>query len=571
MFKIFEYIGNSRIEIIPIDGIYTVHELKEYIFYYTEYSDSSIQEIVFLEDSPIDFKHYKIVENQLSSSKQAFFQDYFGFAALKVNNQIFKFNIQIDKLKLAELENLMLFLWEHQNEIFFNFLGKSTVKANNDKFGSEFSLTSKFLNTAYNFYETLKKLFIQFQKYPQSSMGNYLCEVEYSPEKVSSHTISWLLKNLDRIQIDSNSSNHPNAIPLLSQTAFLDKIETIDYYTSYKIYENEIILGAFINVLEKLSSLKRVILSNVNISVYEETKYADFKDLKKIPFLKLYEEAEILQKRINRLFEKYKNIFPNVKPRNEKPKLTPVFAKRRHYLVVFKLINTFRVMKFNLDAELQLLNIRKLSQLYEAYNLHSLVQLINHNINFDLFQISKFSNRSDGIIDKVLYLSESTKIQILYEPKYYGQNRNDIDLIRIDSRKGTHYNPDYVIEIINNDCKSYYILDSKYTKFETIKRYVNESTFKYILNTGVYNYPNRKIDGMILLYPGNIDELIIESNNFGPQISIIASKPKHQIGLSSFIKKMISIKIPLDKQSLNLSEQVEIEIVDTPEYSAITG
>jgi hypothetical protein len=114
------------------------------------------------------------------------------------------------------------------------------------------------------------------------------------------------------------------------------------------------------------------------------------------------------------------------------------------------------------------------------------------------------------------------------DSKYYDTPNKLTDLIRID--KG-YYNPDFILEIENKISleKKYYIFDSKYSKFQTVKyNYLFDTVKKYILNTGLKNEVNKKVNSLHLLIPSDYGENLIESSFFEPTIGIIPSKPKKE-------------------------------------------
>ncbi|GLU56875.1 hypothetical protein [Dyadobacter frigoris] len=544
MFKLFRYDKNIRTEVLPIQGLYTVQELGEYEFIFDSVIRLESLRNIFLEDIPIDKGLYNINENKVRSNKSRFFQDYFGYASLKIGNEIVKFNIQIEKLKISEIEDILLFLWRSENKIFHNFLSKSTLNSGIDKNGTEFGLTSKYLIFVSHFHEVFKKLLIQFQNAPQYVLRNEKIEIEYSPEATSPESINWICSNLDRIKFDYLFQNYPNSILIGNNYGHLDKIQSEVKVRSYEVYENEIILGAFIDIIIKLKSLKKYILSNVNIEKYSDSRYADFRDLKKIPLIKLFEDSASIEKKISSLYSKFQKVFPNAKPKREKAKLTPVFSSRWHYLTAFKTIEQSKNLKLSLEGELQLLNIRKLSQLYEAYNLHSIIDIFNEKLNLSNFTIETSSDRVDGIVNRLIYKNSVCSINIYYELKY--PNSHFVDLTRIDNSIGNYYNPDYIIEFDNNIFKSYYIIDSKYTHYTTLKNsYLNEAIFKYILNTGLIDESYKKINHLILLYPGHINEDYVGSKFHNPQISLIISKPKDDEYFKNLLKNIIVKETPV--------------------------
>jgi len=247
---------------------------------------------------------------------------------------------------------------------------------------------------------------------------------------------------------------------------------------------------------------------------------------------------------VNKLYNKYQKLFKNVNPRIEKPILTTVFAQKLHYKKAFSLIKNLNDYKFDLFGSFKLLNISKLSKLYEVYNLYIILDSIKQKLRLDMFKVSALSNRNDEIIEKIAFENNEYSIKLWYELKYYGTSRKEqeIEVRRIDTREGGHYNPDFVLEIVNKIelKKKYYILDAKYSKFQTVKNnYLPDLIGKYILNTGINGYVSMKVTSLSLIIPNEYGQKIIESDYFEPTIAIIASKPNFEDELRYFIKNLL--------------------------------
>ena len=68
---------------------------------------------------------------------------------------------------------------------------------------------------------------------------------------------------------------------------------------------------------------------------------------------------------------------------------------------------------------------------------------------------------------------------------------------------------------------------------------LNDCIYKYILNTGIYQKPNRKIDYLYVLAPVDRKIDYIQSDLYHPQISIIPSMPSNTTELQSIISKIV--------------------------------
>lgn len=542
MLKIFQIIKEKKIEIFPTNNIFTVYELGKYEILYI--SNNIKSKSVFIEDIPIDYTKISQDDNQIQLSEFRYFENYFGYASLKFDNNIFLFNIKIEKLKLSEIEDIFIYLWEKEDKLFNIFFSKSTYELDFKRRGFDLGQTSKLISFIEKFVSTFDKLYFSFQNLPHTVLRTHHKKMKYDSNKVTADTIDWMLSNLDEIYFDDSLNGHYNSIKINNKYGIIDNIKTLENVNSYNNYENQIILGAFVTILKKLSLLKSEISSSINVQPNKDEKYADFRDLKRIPFIKLFEDSTSLERKVIKLFNKYQKLFKEVNPKVEKPILTTVFTQKLHYKKAFALIKNLNDYKFDLFGEFKLLNISKLSKLYEVYNLYIIIESIRQKLKLDLFSVNAFSNRSDEIIEKITFDNTNYSIKLLYEQKFYGNSKiiQETDLRRVDIRKGSYYNPDFIIEILDkiHHKKKYYILDAKYSKFQTVKSiHLPELMQKYIINTGIKDNPNVKISSLNLIFPNDTSLKIIESEYFEPSIELTASKPKHENELKNFIYNIL--------------------------------
>ncbi|PAC29684.1 hypothetical protein [Flectobacillus sp. BAB-3569] len=373
-------------------------------------------------------------------------------------------------------------------------------------------------------------------------LRNTISTIDYSPRDISEYSINWILGNIDSVIFDESYAGLPDSICIGNKYGILDRIDTEKSVESFSTYENKILLGAFIKMLSNLKHLKKIIDSSIDTYTYGYGNYVDFRDLKKTPFLKLFKDANSLEKQIEGLYNRYCNIFVGVEPKVEKPRVTNIFLQNSLYREAFRKIQETFNYKFVFDGELSLLNIKRLSTLYEFYNFHLIINFFKNKLNIDLFEVREQSNRQDNFIDRVSFKSDTISIDIYYNYHYPSILTN---LVRIDKKRGTYYTPDYIINIRNEYVDTTIILDAKYSKLETVRsRYLPDCIFKYILNTGFKDEKYRKIDYLILLYSGETYELTVENNEFSPQVFIIPSKPRFEYFLEAQLNTIIEKEIP---------------------------
>lgn len=549
MLRVFEIKKKLRVEILPKDGIYSVLELGQYEI---QYSSTKINShIVFIEDLAIDIKYIESDNSNIILRECRYFEDYFGYANLNINGEEYLFNIKIEKLKLSEIEDIFNYLWQKENRLLNIFFSRSSYKLDFKKNGFELEETSKILLFLETFIKVLNQLYFSFEKLPHTVLRTSKKTIRYDSQKITPDSLFSILNNLDDINFDASFKGHYNSIKINNRHGLISNIDINDNVNSFDNYENQIILGAFCIILKKLTNLKKRINANLDLSSDNEDQYADFKDLKKIPFIKLFLDTTSLEKRTIKLYNKYKKLFVNVTPRLERPFPTSVFANRIHYKKVFELIKNLNEYTFDLRGEFNLLNINKLSHLYEVYCLYIIVDTIQNNIKSGLFNIEQTSSRVDDIIDRLKLENDDYIINLFYELKYYGssEEKQSTLLRRIDTRNGRHYNPDFILEIRNKkqEIIKYYVLDAKYSKKYTVRcNHLPYLINKYILGTGIANNPNKKINSLSLIFPGESGENVVQSDYFEPTINLISSRPKSEKELKDYIEFILRNNLPIE-------------------------
>ncbi len=560
MLRVYEISKNGKFEISPVNNVYTVNELGKYeILYFSEKKNINS---IFIEDIPVDTNKIYQFDNHIKLAEFRYFEDYFGYASLNIDKEIFLFNIKIEKLKLSEIEDIFIYLWKKEDKLFNIFFSKSTYELDFKSNGFELGKTSKLISFIETFVLVFDRLFYTFHNLPHTVLRKFHQNTKYDSNKVTSDTLDWLLNNMDEIHFDENFKGHYNSIRINNKYGIVGNIKTSISVDSFDTYENQIILGAFKNILKKINQLKLQISSKINLQPNLDDQFADFRDLKRIPFIKLFEDSTSLERKVLKLFDKYKILFKNVQPKNEKPKLTSVFAQKPHYKKAYNLIKALNNYRFDLVGEFKLLNISKLSKLYEVYNLFLIIEALKEKLKLEMFNIEASSKRNDDIIDVVTIDNKNFLIRLFYEHKFYdiSKSSQETDLRRIDVKKGSYYNPDYIIEIIHKveKKKKYYVLDAKYSKYQTVKNnHLPALIDKYIINTGLINNSNCKISSLNIIFPNENGQDIIVSNYFEPSISMLSSKPNFEKELKYFIFKILERNLPsnlINKLDENIDE-----------------
>ncbi|WP_195595450.1 hypothetical protein [Coprobacter fastidiosus] len=539
MLKVFRHHHNNIEEVRPVNGVYKVCELDAYELKYI--SDSPIiDQKVFLEDILLDCSMFNITQLEVITIKpECLFIDCFGFSSLKVNNEVFNFNVLIEKLKKDDAEGMLMYLWKKDRRLYDIFLSKSSITASNVQ-ETEINITSKFINYANSFYDKMLEYSASFKSLPYYVLRPRSELSNYSANLIDADSIPWILENLDAVSFSPEFRYDPDAIDFNGTYGVIDQVFVNKQVYCYNTYENNIILGGFLRLINKLSSLKKEISNNIDVTKkYSDDNYVDFRDLKKIPYIRLLKEAVDIKRKLENLYLKYRNIFIDALPQIERPTLTPVFIGRRHYANAFKLVQKAWNVKFDFQGDMLLFNIQKMSYLYEMYNFYFLLEVVDKEVKELEFKENESYNDCNAEYFKS-YKKDELTINFYYEPHFFCEKQSMLDLVRIDSEEGTYYKPDFLIEFVSlSKGNIYCILDAKYSRERTIGRRLNDCIYKYILNTGIFQNPYRKIDYLFILAPVDkkVDYIMIDS--YYPQIGVIPSKPSNVVDMQDTISKII--------------------------------
>lgn len=540
MFRLFTTDNNgTEKEVYPENGIYIVYESYNYKF---NFSGLVTEKTIFIEDEVFDPDNKFLIYEEESiaiEQKTGIFKDYFGYVKINISNNEFNFDVRITKLRVQELEEILLYLWNQDPIIFDNFFSRSTQKAKLSSENSNLSYSSKFVNIFEDYYTFFKNSLFVFQSLPHNVLRTKGVMKDYELAEISNNSIDWLINNLDEVHIDYSYKNFENAIQINNSFGVVEKIYTEDKINDFNVYENQVILGSFDYVNSEISKIKDKIKGNLSKQQSYEKGFYSINDFKIIPYLKLREDLDNLESKIKALQRKYKEIFKDSIHKNVFPKLTSVFANKKHYTDAYNKIKLIRDFNINIDGELNLINIKKLSELYERFNLFVLVNAIKEN--FPISWEGK-SPKSEDEVFQEFYFQFSNFTVSLYYDNYVGNSENHIGLQRISKtlkNESGYYKPDYIIKV-ENDLKSFfYILDAKYSTEKWVKStHLPKCIEKYILDIGITGLSSGKVEELILIYPGNNAEVIFGSDTFRPKISILPSKVNKYF-LKEFIGRIL--------------------------------
>ena len=75
---------------------------------------------------------------------------------INISDNEYNFEVRIQKLKVPELEEILLYLWNQDPIIFDNFFSKSTLKSKLDRENQNLDFSSKFVNIFEDYYNFFK-------------------------------------------------------------------------------------------------------------------------------------------------------------------------------------------------------------------------------------------------------------------------------------------------------------------------------------------------------------------------------------------------------------------------------
>lgn len=450
MFKLFEINNDKRKEILCDDGIYVVHELGSYQIEYT--SPQIVTDLIYLEDELIHSRYLKEKSNQnIVSFPNRFFENYFGFAKLTINHDVFQLNILGEKFELKEIEDIILYLFEKNHFVITKFISKSAIGVSSVYDGKDYVYSSKYLQFIATFCKLFEDQIDSFRSFPHTIVRRRFRLSDYNTQIIDFKSIEWILENLDSVNFSYSYSKHPDSIVISKNYGLIDKIGAEENSLSFNTYENQIILGSFKFIEAKLQSIKQLIKDKLPkkriAELSENSQYSDFRDLQIVPFLKLYNEVETLEYKVRRLMLRYSKIFTNTVFKNQTPRLTPVFFKLKHYQIAFNQIRLLRSLEYNFDGQIQLLNIRKLSELYELYNMNVLVESLDDLLLPKQF-IKKDIDQNENAGNTVATYVSSDKITTLslYYESSITSNSKETDLVTI-GNTGKSAETDHLISL----------------------------------------------------------------------------------------------------------------------------
>ncbi len=433
----------------------------------------------------------------IDDSQKTFYGDYMLCVSKNPND-----NENISNM----LKELNSFNYSPINELLFNVNKKESKVALHN--GNWKYHTYKSLNI---FLQLVKDVVVCYQeelRYFQSNakqkiQSKNVVEPFNKVRKISNNGVNWLMQNSNMLaEVDAESGimyNGKHYIPLKMQTE--NKLKSLD------VYENQVVLGFLYLVYDKtkhvFNELQLEYLNTKNIITKVQQKvsgeyFAPIITLKNIQVEFTKKSINKLEKELDqleKLYRHYSIILPVKKMEfNNFPKKTKTFQEILSYIKIFQIISRwFQYGDFDFSKDKLILRVRTLDKLFEYYSLYKLLNLLykesfkaiedfnrTRTFTYDV-EGSLYQNETD--IPNTYYLERNElKATLYYQPVIKSDGFfNNISLYRTTNGIPGYYTPDFVIKFKDpNGREEYIILDSKFSSFNTIKKYqLDEIINKY--------------------------------------------------------------------------------------------
>ncbi|MDB4918048.1 hypothetical protein [Mucilaginibacter sp.] len=508
------------------------------LFYYTaSFEDVYPEESNFWHtiSSPYQIKLGKIILNNIGVLR-------ISLLNVQTNNyqKIGSVEVTSDKLNNDDVNDLFDYLLG-KNVSYWNPFALTVHQNENKPLRLSFFLLVAQLEKDIN---NISLLLPEFLTNPISTLNpTYINEVFDERKIMDDYSIQWLFSNLDVLEKTNLIST--NTVKIKNSVYNIKRMLTKDFYNEVDIYENQIIAGFFIDLIDVLSAHLKNIRLKVDLLKEEEITLNKF-SIVKIQEKKFLERQGRLSKELINSISIIKGTFSEYFaisfPLTEAPKPVNKFESKEHYLIVHQIIIRWYDYKDLSWGSNELFGgIRTLDKLYELFCLYKLI---------DVIKALGFKDPKSTLDNYHDYLNESNHIGI-YDFGTSNDNSNSVRLFYeklpdelctiIPTGTGRELRPDFILEISNKHGVRYVILDAKFKKIKNIKRYTFQELIpKYLHGIGKIDGSKISISGLILLFP--------EDKSFINKWKIDFHKSTYSIeGNKSVSPVILAIEVPLGK------------------------
>lgn len=348
-------------------------------------------------------------------------------------------------------------------------------------------------------------------------------------KSVSSRTISYIVTHPEQLMHTSASTG----IRAHRQNFIPNKTLVEENVIDYDIYENKIVVGFLRSLYVSVDGLIKEIVKRIKqFPDKREIEYGYFISAA-FAYSATKQRLEKNKEKLNRLLEnieglyvRYREIFPvsNYEVFTAPQPSAILISVRAYRLIYEQIVRWFQFGMYDFRGEDFILPMLRSDKIYEYYILLKIYNYIiskgysPHNTTSYNYPNIRFTAKSiTNIPNTFLFKNDNTSIEITlyYEPIIYeGKNGNmgvnTLGLFRNnshsiggeddqDSNTGSYYHPDYVIKIQRAERCEYVVLDAKFSKLHTTRRYyVCKLLYRYIASISTID-PKDSLLGLIIV------------------------------------------------------------------------
>lgn len=369
------------------------------------------------------------------------------------------------------------------------------------------------------FFEKIRDVYVYnykfFSKNPITKTDESVQKEDFDKiQNIGDVAVKYILTHLDEVQKSSRGIKTGKGYVLPT------KCEKKKISLNYDVYENRVIISFLqlcrseLKIRQKLLQkyLSDVELVEEYISIPQRIWLWQFKGSNNniTTLSNLIDEFEHIEKQYLGLFAIKSIVLERA------PQMTKRVFERHHYQVVFALIqDCFSKYKIKDGAlkqqKLNFCKSFKSSDLYEKYCLCKLLNYIKKKADCSFSVESKFSY--------CLQLKDFC-VNVYFKPKICGKNiESKFDVYRNNQyqykhdggfrkiQKSASLEPDFIVRLSNKENVLYYILDAKFSTFDTVMKYsMPEVMIKYGVGVSVHSDNSSKMNVGIMYGKWECDE-----------------------------------------------------------------
>lgn len=403
------------------------------------------------------------------------------------------FEVLARKLTSNKIENMLSFLYRNNKEI-LNICFSRTQK---EKLFNETGITepevlvkqaetfvNKFMELRQDFSSNLKKRLVP-QQVP----------VWKSKDKQDVLEIEDFFDNLDRLSPSIGDGD------ILYNGRFfsIDRTYKTELVETTATYENSTILGGAQSTLDKITDISEFLVKNFSTHKSYDKEYESLGEcIARVTYASLVSRCESLIIQLQEIVKYLKYDLQIPYKGQILPQVTPYVRGIKVYRMLFDQISIwYKLGAPDFSGLTFLSKIRSISKIYELFCLYKIYELFHHH-GWDIIKATRSEHLGSDIPASVIFQKNEEQVEIYYEPIIYGLNEDTkhldlVDIYHKDSWNYNFYSPDYVIKHSSHGKINYFILDAKYSTYNTVKNiHLPKIYEKYYMNMAVADF-NRNI------------------------------------------------------------------------------